>query len=131
MTSSLQKPSTSAARRRKWPWIVGGVAVIVMLGCSAGGNDATAGADDAPSEQAVGKETNPKTKAKQDKKPGLNDPVRDGKFEFTATRVKCGATKVGSGLVSEKAQGQYCLITLRVKNIGKEAQAFADSAQKA
>ncbi|MFC7276769.1 DUF4352 domain-containing protein [Paractinoplanes rhizophilus] len=120
-------------KHHRWHWIAGGVALVVALGCGAasGGKDAAdteaaQAATTAPTKEATGK---PKTK--QDKTPGLNQPARDGKFEFTVTRVKCGATKVGSSLLGEKAQGQYCLITLRVKNIGKEAQAFADSAQKA
>jgi hypothetical protein len=136
MTSLQQTPFTSAAKHRKWSWIVGGFALVVVLGCGAGGNDGTKAADaasrtTAPSKRAAGKQASPKTEAKKGTTPGLNDPARDGKFEFTVTRVKCGATKVGSSLLGEKAQGQYCLITLRVKNIGKEAQSFADSAQKA
>jgi hypothetical protein len=134
MAHPHQKPFAIAAKRRLWPWILGGAALVVALGCGVSSGDGTdtdepAGAEaatTAPAKQAAGK-----AETKQDKKPGLNDPVRDGKFEFTVTRVKCGATKVGSSLLGEKAQGQYCLITVRVKNIGKEAQAFADSAQKA
>jgi hypothetical protein len=58
-------------------------------------------------------------------------PIRDGKFEFTVEKMKCGVTRVGSGVLNQKAQGQYCLVTLKVKNIGKEAQTFDDSDQKA
>jgi uncharacterized protein DUF4352 len=121
------------AGHRRWHWIAGGAALVVALGCGSagGGKDAsetagTKGAATAPAKQATGKQA-----TKQEKKPGLNQPVRDGRFEFTVTRAKCGATKVGSSVLGAKAQGEYCLITLRVKNIGKEAQAFADSAQKA
>lgn len=138
MTSPQQSPATApaAAKRRKWPWILGGALLVVLVGCgsSGGGNEAAEPADDAvaATDKPATATSQPKKKDEgEKKKPGLNQPVRDGKFEFTATRVKCGATKVGSDLIGEKAQGQYCLITLKVKNIGKEAQAFTDSAQKA
>lgn len=128
--TAQQHSSASSATHRKWHWIAGSAVLVVMLGCGvnsgSGKNNAastgTGAASAAPTKHTTGK---------QDKAPGLNQPARDGKFEFTVTRVKCGATKVGSDLLGQKAQGQYCLITLRVKNIGKEAQSFADSAQKA
>ena len=45
--------------------------------------------------------------------------------------VKCGVKKVGSGGLDKDAQGQFCLVTVKVSNIGKEAQTFSDSSQKA
>ena len=38
---------------------------------------------------------------------------------------------IGPEVFQEKAQGQFCLITVNVKNIGKEAQMLNDSNQKA
>lgn len=61
----------------------------------------------------------------------LGTAVRDGKFEFTVTKVTCGIKQVGSGVVSKKAQGQYCKIAVTVSNIGSEAQMFASSSQYA
>ena len=61
----------------------------------------------------------------------IGRPVRDGKFEFTVEKVKCGVSKVGDSLLSDKAQGQFCLVTLKVRNIGSEAQTFDDSSQYA
>jgi hypothetical protein len=63
--------------------------------------------------------------------PGLGDPVRDGRFEFVVDDVSCGHPKVGRGLLSIDANGQFCLVELQVTNIGTESQAFADSFQKA
>ena len=57
---------------------------------------------------------------------GLNQPARDGEFEFTVTTVKCGATSVDSDLPSE-----YCLVDVTVKNIGDVPQMFDGSSQKA
>jgi hypothetical protein len=63
--------------------------------------------------------------------PGLNQPVRDGKFEFVVKSVQCGLSTVGSGVLSETAQGQFCEVSLTVKNIGNQAQSFSGSDQKA
>lgn len=68
---------------------------------------------------------------KASKTPTIGKPVRDGKFEFTVEKVKCGVSKVGDSLLSDKAQGQFCLVTLKVRNIGSEAQTFDDSSQYA
>jgi hypothetical protein len=62
---------------------------------------------------------------------GLNDRVKDGKFEFTVTSVKCGVPQVGPDAVGEKAQGQFCLVSVSVKNIGTKAQLLDDSSQYA
>lgn len=60
--------------------------------------------------------------------PGLNDAVRDGKFEFTVKKVDCGKTKIGSSMLGTKAQGQFCLVSVKVENIGDEAQSmFGDN----
>ncbi|MEU8298948.1 DUF4352 domain-containing protein [Micromonospora sp. NPDC048909] len=96
---------------------------VVALGCGAGSTDnASSSSNDAGG--AKGEEKAAKT-AK------IGQPARDGKFEFTVKSSKCGVAKVGSDLVGEKAQGQFCLVTVNVKNIGKEAQMFDGSSQKA
>lgn len=96
------------------------VAGVVALGCGAGSDgDTTSGSggsgDGQPAAQAA----------------KVGEAVRDGKFEFTVQEVKCGVAEVGTDLLGEQAQGQFCLVTIKVKNIGQEAQAFSDSSQKA
>jgi hypothetical protein len=66
-----------------------------------------------------------------DEGPGLGDKVRDGKFEFVVKDVSCGKTKVGNQYLNKKAQGQFCQVTVTVKNISDEAQMFDGSSQKA
>jgi hypothetical protein len=70
--------------------------------------------------------TTPETQA-----PGLNMAVRDGKFEFVVKSVNCGKTSVGSQYLNKKAQGQFCTVTMSVKNIGSKAQTFFVDSQKA
>ncbi|MFG2010592.1 DUF4352 domain-containing protein [Micromonospora sp. NPDC048868] len=95
---------------------------LIALGCGAGSTDETSssGGDSA----AKGEEKAAKT-AK------IGQPARDGKFEFTVKSSKCGVAKVGTSMLGDRAQGQFCLITVNVKNIGKEAQLLDGSSQKA
>ncbi|MFJ3827804.1 DUF4352 domain-containing protein [Streptomyces sp. NPDC090046] len=55
--------------------------------------------------------------------PGVGEPVRDGKFEFTVTRLQPGVGNVG-GAYGQDAQGQFLLVHVTVKNIGDRAQTF-------
>lgn len=59
----------------------------------------------------------------------VGSAVRDGNFEFTVTKVQRGVASVGSDIVGEKAQGQFVLIHVTVRNIGAESQLLMDSAQ--
>ncbi|RKF25531.1 DUF4352 domain-containing protein [Micromonospora globbae] len=96
---------------------------VVALGCGAGATD-NASSSSSDEGGAKGDEKAAKT-AK------IGQAARDGKFEFTVKSSKCGVAKVGSDLIGDKAQGQFCLITVNVKNIGKEPQTLVDSSQKA
>jgi hypothetical protein len=60
---------------------------------------------------------------------GLNTPVRDGKFQFVVTAVNCGRKSVGAGPFSRKAQGQFCVVSLSVENVGDSGQLLLDGAQ--
>jgi hypothetical protein len=62
---------------------------------------------------------------------GIGKPARDGNFEFTVKGVKCGVGKVGDQYAGKTAQGQFCLVTVAVKNIKSEPQMLSDSEQKA
>lgn len=99
------------------------VAAMLMIACGGTGTGTNGDAVAAGDGQTAAAEDAPKT-AK------IGESVRDGKFEFTVQKVKCGVSKVGSDLLGAKAQGQFCLVTLKVKNIGKEPQLFSDSNQK-
>ncbi|MCT9934548.1 DUF4352 domain-containing protein [Planotetraspora sp. A-T 1434] len=71
------------------------------------------------------------TESADEPKPArIGDVVKDGKFAFKVTRVEKGLSQVGEGFMVSKAQGQYVMVHLTVKNIGDEAQMFTDSAQK-
>lgn len=60
----------------------------------------------------------------------LGTPVRDGNLEFTVSRVRCGVTEVGSGLVKRTAKGQYCLADVKVRNVKTDARRLYEPFQK-
>ena len=67
---------------------------------------AAAAASVAPSPVAI--KPGAKPAAKPDTTPKFGSKVRDGKFEFVVSGVKCGIKTVGSEYFNTKAQGQFC-----------------------
>jgi Domain of unknown function (DUF4352) len=61
--------------------------------------------------------------------PGIGDKVTDDDYQFTVTKVRCGVSRVGDQYSGEKAQGQYCIVSMRIKNVGKEPINFSDENQ--
>ncbi|WP_306359211.1 DUF4352 domain-containing protein [Nocardia sp. CC227C] len=62
--------------------------------------------------------------------PGLNVPVRDGKFEFIVTDVRSGITEVGDNPFTRKqAQGAFTIVSLSVRNISDVPDSFAPGSQ--
>jgi uncharacterized protein DUF4352 len=130
--SPLPTPAQNPAKRTRWAWFIGaGVALVVALGCAGNSaSDSAAGEEPAAAATATSKTT--KGAAKPDSgTAGLNQPARDGDFQFTVTGLKCGVNHVGSDLIGQDAQGQYCLVSIQIKNIDKKAHTFSDSEQKA
>jgi hypothetical protein len=107
-------------RKSKLPWILSGIAAAAAL-CCGGGLILVA---------VLGDDTTPNSSSTTTTY-GLNQPARDGKFEFTVTKMECGKPELGSGILTKKAQGQYCLFTVAVKNIGNEARTFDAASQRA
>jgi hypothetical protein len=62
---------------------------------------------------------------------GIGQPARDGKFEFVVSKLECGISKIGDQYLNRTAQGQFCKVSMSVKNIGNEAKLFTDSNQHA
>ena len=102
-------------------------ALIGIIGSAGGSKPATTSAPAATQSPAGKPAAKPAAK-----KPGgarIGQPVRDGKFEFTVTRVQPGVTQVGAAGLTKKAQGQFVLLHVTVKNIGGESQLFDGSSQ--
>lgn len=95
---------------------------LVVLGCCVAGVTASL-VGDALREAQAGQTEAPA--------PGIGDPVRDGQFEFVVSAVTCGRTEIVNGILRARAQGQYCVVELSVRNIGRDARQFADGNQRA
>lgn len=105
--------------------------VLVVLGVIAslgGGPPDPSGGDNSAS--GGGNEDSVETVDGARTSAGLNQPVQDGKFEFTVRGIQCGQTRVGNQFLSKEAQGQYCVVSLKIENIGNEAQTMVGDAQK-
>jgi hypothetical protein len=68
--------------------------------------------------------------AKTSKVAGIGDPVKDGKFTFTVTKVTPGPHTIGDADLGKTAQGKYLFVYVTVANHGSEAQTFSGDEQK-
>jgi Domain of unknown function (DUF4352) len=100
------------------------------------GIDAISHISSSPSTSSTTSTTSNTTQAQQQPTtpttPGINQPSRDGKFEFTATTFKCGVLQLAAPdneYVTATAKGQFCTLSLNIKNIGDQAQTFDSSSQ--
>jgi hypothetical protein len=128
-----QRPQKTHTKRNI---ILGSVAGILLLGvisAAIGGGDpattTTQPAGVSTGAKPAGQPAQPPAKPAA-KTPGIGTPVRDGKFQFTVTRVKPGPARIGSEYLGKTAQGRYVLVTVRVENIGDRQQMFDGSSQK-
>lgn len=136
-TAVPQPPAPQQPEKKSKKGLIIGVLVAIFALCgisivaTGGGDDSkttttTAAAGDtkqnAPTEEAKDSD--------EDKTVGLNQPVRDGKFEFVVKKVQTGVSSVGESFMEQKAQGQFVVVTVTVKNIGNKSQGFSPSDQK-
>lgn len=129
---------------KKWPFVVGAaVAVFAIIGVSGGeGDDDKAATAAVPtsgtapiSEIAAVAPVAPveKTAAASIPKslPGMNVPVRDGKFEFVVTDVETGLTSIGDNpYLMKQAQGQFVVVTISVTNTSGEPKGLSPDNQE-
>ena len=108
-------------RKHKILTVILAFVVIGVIAAAAGGGSKT------PTSSSTTK-TNGSSAAQLAK---IGQAARDGKFEFTISKVSCGETTVGTNqYVQKQAQGQYCRVTMGIKNIGDKAQSLSSSNQK-
>lgn len=144
-------PYVQRPQRKNWflrHKILTGLGALVLVGgigsavASGGGGSATTAAtssNSASSEPVGSASTGPSASssapstssaAPKKKTPGIGTPVRDGKFEFTVTKVRQGVKSVGDQYLGKQAQGSFVLVSVTVKNIGDRSQTMFDDNQK-
>lgn len=77
--------------------------------------------------EAPAKEDEPAAKPEVDTVAGIGDGVKSGDFKVTITKVREGGKRVGSEYLSEKAQGHFVLVDVKIKNNGDRADYFSSS----
>lgn len=103
---------------------------LILVGLIFGGSGGETTTTTPQPEQTAAQEETPTEAAQPDADsgaPGVGEPVRDGKFEFTVADVQTGVDQVGDDFLNQEAQGSYTLVTMKVENIGDEAQLFDSS----
>ncbi len=118
-------PPPQAPKRKKWPWILAAVLGVMLIGCIGVAALLFKGGE------AAVKELDGNSSGKNAAAGQMGKPAVDGKFQFTVTGMKCGVPSVGPAEFGEKAQGQFCLVDVTVKNVGSTAEVFSDMSQKA
>ncbi len=124
--SAPQPPAKKPFYKRAW-FIVLAVLVIIGVATQSGGNgESTTAAGDASTGDAAAAPVAdaPAAEAPAPNAPGIGEPAADGKFSFVVNGVDCSATEIGSEFLSQKAQGQFCIVDLTITNIGDQAQSF-------
>lgn len=114
-------------KRHKVLTVVGVIIVLAIIGSAGGSKDK---AQQSASSTGSASKTSV-TKSEEATTPKINQPARDGKFEFTVTKITCGEKTIGTNQYLQKtAQGQYCRLSLTIKNIGDKAQPLFSNDQK-
>lgn len=116
-----------AKKRRRWPWIVLGVVVVLVLigHFSGGGNNTQTQSSTSTAPAQTTTRAAPSVS-------GIGQEARDGKFAFTVTSVNTAKT-VGdpsNEFMQKTAQGVYVVVSMTVKNIGKQSQSYFGDNQK-
>ena len=126
-----QTPQKKPFWKRTWVRVVAVIFVLMVIGSAfsggkqedaastAGATGAAPGAADpsAPAETVAAKPAKPA-------EPGIGQPAADGKFSFVVSGVDCSATELGDQYFGTKAQGQFCIVSVAVTNVGNKAQSF-------
>ncbi|MFC4603145.1 DUF4352 domain-containing protein [Rhodococcus kronopolitis] len=138
--SAAPVPPPAPKKSRKWPWIVGVLAALFVIGIATGGDkdEATPAPTAAAPAQADGQPVAPaaapaaaEPAAADTSAAGIGNPVRDGKFEFTVTNVESGLSELGDNpYLVEKAQGQFVVVTMTVLNTSDKPKSISPGSQK-
>lgn len=106
--------------------------IVVAIVFALGFINMVAGGGGSTDQQTAGNQEEQQEEEQQEeeeKVAKIGEAARDGKFEFTVQGIDCGRKQIGGQYVNEQAQGQYCLLTVKVKNVGDRSQSLAASNQ--
>lgn len=123
------RPPKSRSRRRKVPRLVGGLLALVASGVAI--YVVSSGAE-SPAPQSTN------SAAAVDTAPDSVPPTwptgvtaREGTLSITVAKTECGVTQVGPPDLPAPAEGEFCLISMSVRNTGPELRLLNPGAQRA
>ena len=124
-----QSPAKKPIFKRVWFWLAIIAVIIIATVVSRdgetpapadGASGASAAADGAAEDQAA----EPQEPQGPTADFGLGQPAADGDFSFVVSGVDCSLTRIGNEHFGTDAQGQFCVVSVAVTNIGDAAQSF-------
>jgi hypothetical protein len=127
-TQPAAPPQEPKKKRGVLKWIPLGILVVIILvagvaSCGGGQDTAT------PPATSGSSEPDPAESPAEEETYQVGEKAVDDDYQFTVTKIKCGVSRVGDTYSNEKAQGQFCLVSMRVKNIGNDAINFSSENQ--
>ncbi|MFB9179568.1 serine/threonine-protein kinase [Dactylosporangium sucinum] len=97
--------------------VLSGIGLVALLACVLGALKLTGDGDgdgDAGAPGGGGQGTSAAAKPSPKRSP----VAADGKLRFTVAGLSCGTTELGPWPVTKQSQGQFCLVELKVENVG-------------
>ncbi|WP_230620832.1 MULTISPECIES: DUF4352 domain-containing protein [Nocardiaceae] len=110
--------------------VVLGVVIRLVGGGSSDNQTASAPAGSSASDAAAPAAPTAPAASADPARPGIEVPLRDGKFEFVVTAVAPPVATVGSEHLTQTAQGEFPEVTISLRSIGDRAQSLDASSQK-
>ena len=120
-----QAPKKKPFYKRTWFLILAGLTILAIIMNAANGGDAEntgSATGTAPDDAASDVVAEPE--APEGAEFGLGQPAPDGDFSFVVSGVDCSLTEIGDQYFGTKAQGQFCVVSVAVTNIGDSAGSF-------
>lgn len=105
--------------------ITGIIVLLTIIGVASGGSSPSSNTPAAKTTVA----SKPAPKKASATLATVEQPARDGKFEFIVNGVKCGETQIGDDVLNTTAQGQFCRLNVTVKNIADQSQSLDSDSQ--
>lgn len=124
-----QGPEKKPLWKKTWFRVVAALFVIAVIGSAVSGGKDDAGSTTAATGAAEGVVDSPApveeaAPVEDAADAGIGQPAADGDFSFVVSGVDCSLTEIGNQYFGTKAQGQFCVVSVAVTNIGDSAQSF-------
>jgi hypothetical protein len=126
-------PPTGKKPLFKKPWfiVLAAIVAVGVIGAAVNGGkqdsaDPVAGGTqaDVAAEVPAGAPAGAAEGEAADAAAGIGQPAADGDFSFVVGGVDCSQTQIGNQYFNTTAQGQFCIVSVAVTNIGDSPASF-------